>query len=415
MFRHRRAVALAALALSIGAGRRADAEDWTRFRGPGGSGISEAATVPVTWTEKDYNWKAKLPGGGHSSPVVWGDKIFVTCADEKTATRILACLKTADGSLLWERRYDSKPHTLNPDNSYAASTPAVDQDRVYAYWTTPEEVALLALDHGGKEVWRRNFGPFVSEHGSGTSPVVFEDIVVVGNDQEGKSFLVGVDCKTGETRWQAERKGSKAAYSTPCLYQPDGAPPELVFTNAGLGMTSLDPKTGKVNWEKSDVLPLRVVGSPAVASGLIVGTCGVGGSGTQFVAVRPGSEKRAAPPELAYKLTKSVPYVPTPVAKGDLLFLWAESGAVTCLRAATGEVVWQQRVEGNFYSSPVWVDGRIYCITRKGEVVVIAASEKFELLARNPLGERTQATAAVAGGVMYLRTYTQLISIGGKK
>jgi len=389
--------------------------EWTRFRGPNGGGISKATSIPVKWTEKDYNWKVKLPGGGHSSPVVWDNRVFVTCADRKTAQRMILCLKAADGSVVWRRDYESKPFKQNPSNSYAASTPAAGPAGLYLCWASPEAVIVLALGHDGKELWRRDLGPFVSQHGPCMSPILFEDMVVLANNQKGKSFLIALDCRTGKTRWQLERRSVKAAYSTPCVYRSQDGPPELIFTSTSHGVTSVDPKTGEVNWEFGSAFPLRVVGSPAIASGLIVGTCGVGGSGKRLVAVRPGSKKRGVEPQLAYEIKKSVPYVPTPLAKGDLLFLLTENGVAMCLRGSTGEQVWQGRLKARFYGSFVWVAGRLYAISRKGEVLVIAASEKFELLARNPLGERSQATPALAGGVMYLRTYSHLISIGGKE
>jgi hypothetical protein len=403
------------VALAASAGGPAASQGWTRFRGPNGTGITDATGLPVKWTEADYNWKAKLPGKGHSSPVIWGTRIFLTCGEPKTAQRIILCLKTRDGAIAWERRYDSTPHQLNPSNSYASSTPAVDGERLYVYWTTPEEVTLLALSHEGKEAWRRNLGGFVSEHGSGTSPIVVDNLVVLCNDQEGKSSLLAFDCKTGETRWEAERRTAKATYGAPCLYHPQDGPPELIFNSMAHGVTSIDPKTGKVNWEFAKAFPLRVVASPILASGLIIGTCGTGGSGRRLVAVRPGSKAKGVEPKLAYEIKRAVPYAVTPLAKDGLLFLWHDNGTVACVRAETGEELWRQRLGDRFYGSAVWAEGRLYAISRKGIVYVLAASEKFQVLAKNPLGEPSHATPAIANGTMYLRTFSHLISIGGRE
>jgi len=400
---------------SLALAAQAATAEWTRFRGPDGAGISPATGLPAKWTEKDYNWKVTLPGYGHSSPVVWGDRVFVTCGAHETAQRIILCLKAPDGSVAWERRYESEKHVVNPANSFATSTPAVDAERVYLYWTTPKEVVLLALDHAGKEVWRRGLGEFISQHGSGTSPIVFDALVVLCNDQEGNSNLLALDAATGETRWEVPRNTVNASYSTPCVYRPDDGPPELVFNSQGHGITSIDPKTGKANWEFKEAFPLRTVGSPAVAAGLIVGTCGVGGSGKRLVAVRPGSKAKGLAPSLAYELKKSVPYTPTPLEKDGLLFLCSEIGVATCLRAATGEQVWQERLGDNFYGSFVWADGRLYIMSRKGTAYVLEAAEKYELLASNPLGEGSHATPAIADGVLYLRTFSHLIAIRGKK
>ncbi len=392
------------------------AEGWTRFRGPNGAGIAEAANLPVQWAEKDYNWRVTLPGIGHSSPVIWGDKIFLTSGDPKTAKRCVLCLKTSDGSVLWQREFDSKKHEMHESNSYGTSTPAVDAERVYAYWTTPEEVTLLALTHDGKDAWRRGFGPFVGEHGSGTSPIVFEDMVILCNDTEANSSLLALNRKSGETAWEIKRPKSevenRASYSTPIVYQPEGGSPQIVFTSRAWGMTSVDPKAGKVAWECRDAFPGRCVGSPILAGGLIIAACGTDAP-AQLTAVRPPA--KGAPAKVAWTLTESPPYVPTPIAKDDLLFLWGDAGRLLCLRAATGERVWKERLDAEFLGSPVRVGDRLYCISKKGEVFVIGAGDKYALLGHNPLGEASYATPAVAGGILYLRTFSHLISIGGKK
>jgi outer membrane protein assembly factor BamB len=176
-------------------------------------------------------------------------------------------------------------------------------------------------------------------------------------------------------------------------------------------MTSLDPQTGGKNWELPDLLPKRCVASPIVTpGGLVIAQCGEGQAESFVYAVRPGVAGK--PPEKVYNVVRTGGYVPTPVAVGDLLFLWKENGLVTCLRAATNEQLWSERVEGPFYSSPVCVDGRLYNTTRRGDLVVLKAGEKFEPLARIPLGEGSYAAPAIAGGRMYLRTFTHLISVG---
>lgn len=408
-------VAIVSCLTAIALAAEPAAGDWTRFRGPDGAGISPATGLPAKWTEKDYNWKVTLPGTGHSSPVVWGDKVFVTCATKDPVQRIVLCLKAADGSTVWEKRFESPDTVLNPANSPAAATPAVDADGLYLTWATRDEITLLALDHTGKQLWRRGFGEFIGEHGAGVSPIVCDDLVILPNDQDGNSSIIAVDRKTGADRWTLPRTTGKTAYSTPCVYRPEGGPPELIFTSNGDGVTGVDPKTGKVVWQMSDAFSLRTVNCPVVASGLIVGSCGVGGVARRFVAIQPGSKKDGREPKLVWEQDKSIPYVPTPIAKDGLLYLWTDNGVVRCLRAATGEQVWEQRLQDLFYGSPVLADGRLYCISRKGVVHVVAAGEKPEVLAANPLGEASHATPAIAGGVLYLRTVSHLISIGGKK
>ena len=227
----------------------ASAQEWSRFRGPNGSGVSSATTIPVRWTEKDHLWKVKLPGVGHSSPVLWGDRIFLTSGEEESGKRFVICLRATDGGRLWTRELPGERHGKHADNSFASATPAVDASHVYLSWATPKEYIVQALDHDGKDVWRVDLGPFKSGHGFGSSPIVHDDLVIVANDQDGKSSLVALDRQTGKTRWQVARQ-CKASYATPVVYQPKGKPAELILTSWELGITSIDPKTGQKNWEQ---------------------------------------------------------------------------------------------------------------------------------------------------------------------
>lgn len=399
------------------------AQEWTRFRGPNGQGISDAKTIPVKWTQSDYNWKIELPGGGHSSPVLWGDTIFVTSGDQKAGCGILLALSATDGAVLWQKQYTLTAYRMNKLNSYATSTLAVDADHVYVLWTTPQESILAALDHAGTEIWKRTFEGVQCQHGAGTSPIVCDDKVVFTHEHEitsskdAKSAWIAVDRKTGQTRWTLERRtGPKTSYSTPCIYAPANEPPQLIFTSNSHGLTGIDPGTGTVIWEIASALPARVVASPVIANELVIGACGDGGLGKRLVAIRPGTRDGSVQAAEAYKIESGTrPYVPTSISKDGLLFAFYDGGLVSCLRAATGEQLWQAKPAGKFFSSPVCVDGKLYCITMDGDVVVIKAADTYELLAINPLGETSHAAPAVAGGRMYLRTYSHLFSIGGKK
>ena len=409
----------------------AQQDDWSRFRGPNGSGLVNAVTMPVRWTNQDYNWKTDLPGLGHGSPVVWGNRIFLTCGEPETAGRTILCLDTADGDTLWRRDFQSRPHRQHRSNSYATATPAVDALGLVVTWTTPDEVVLLALDLEGNEIWRRDLGPFVGQHGSGSSPIIVDGMVVLANEQgdpqllarlmgregetrkAGKSYLIGVNRKTGKTLWQTPRRTTLAPYSTPCIRQRDDGKNELIFTSTSHGITAVDPASGETNWEIDGLFSDRCVGSPVSAAALIIGTHGRGVSGDRCVAVRPGSTAKNQDPSLAYEVTKAVPLVPTPLVSGNRLFLWSDAGIVTSLDVSTGGLIWRERVGGGYFGSPVCVDSRLYCISKKGEVVVLSTSDDFKLLARVELGETSYATPVVAGGVMYLRTASRLYSLGG--
>jgi outer membrane protein assembly factor BamB len=415
---------LIAASIVIAAVSPANAQEWTRFRGPNGDGQSDASTIPTEWTEADFNWNIGLPGLGHSSPVLWGDKIFVTSADPTNGTRMFFAVRASDGHVLWTKEYASTTHKKHEFNSFASSTPACDAEYVYLAWATPEETTLLTLDHHGNEVWRKTLGKFVSQHGFGTSPVVHDGLVYITNDQDGESSVIAVDRSTGDTRWTIPRKvvpRQNASYSTPMIYTPPDGEPELIINSWAHGISSHDPKTGSVNWELP-VFELRPVGSPILVAGLIFGSCGAGAGDNTVVAVRPG-DKDGRKPEVAYQFKRrssTLPYVPTMVAAGNLVFLWGDKGFVSCIDAPTGKFHYEQkRVSGaagsTYFSSPIRIGDRIFGISTVGEVVVLAAAPEFKVLARYDLGDATHATPAVAHGRMYVRTQTKLMSIGGKK
>jgi outer membrane protein assembly factor BamB len=387
-------------------------QEWPRFRGPNGSGVSPAKTIPTTWTEQDFNWKLPLPAAGHSSPVLWGTNLFITTGDDKARQVSVICVSATGGQVLWRKSFPFTPHPKNNLNTFASASPAVDQHRVYVCWSSPAHFTLMALTHAGQVVWEKDLGPFASQHGGGASPIVYQDKVVLGNEQDGEGFLIAVNAATGKTQWQNPRSSKETVYSTPCVYAPTNAPPALIFTSHSHGFCAIDPDSGKVLWELTDVFDKRVVSSPVLGSGLIFGACGSGGGANYLVAVRPGSPVKK--PEVAYTIRRSAPYVPTSVCVGDRLFLWGDNGMVTCVQAASGEVKWQERVGGTYFSSPLWVAGRLFGISAKGEVVVVEASDRFRVLARNPLGEVTHSTPAVAGGRMYIHTTKSLISVGGQ-
>lgn len=324
------------------------AQEWTRFRGPNGSGISAATGIPVTWTEDDYNWKTKLPVEGSSSPVLWGNKIFLTGDDAENNRRSILCLDAESGRIQWRRDCTFDDYRLHRDNDFASATPCVDQDGVIVVWSTPKQVLMIALDLDGKEKWRRDLGPFRGLHGSASSPVIADGLVLLANDQmdpkrfsfylpedtdwnPGKSFLIALERKTGKTRWKIDRKSELAGYATPCIRRV-GARPEAIFTSTAHGITAVDLQSGKISWEIDKLWDDRTVTSPQLHGNLVFGSFGQGLSGQRFVAVRP-DKAREKKGELVYEITKRVPLVPSFVVKDDLLFLWADNGVVTCLDA----------------------------------------------------------------------------------
>jgi len=415
--RTRAAMALAVLCISVVA---VQAENWPRFRGPNGQGISDAATIPVTWSEQDYKWKIELPGGGHSSPVVWEDNVFVTCGDDKTMRGVLLCLSAAGGRELWRKDFSLDKHPMNGLNSYASATPALDADQAYVLWPGPVETRLVALTHEGREVWTITLPGVKARHGAGSSPIVCGDCVIVSREQDKsgnlKSVWLAVDRKTGDTRWRYEHpENADASYSTPCIRRDKSGREQLVFSSNTHGIAGVDPQTGVLLWKMSGALPARVVSSPVLAGGLVIATCGEGGRGIRLAAVKPPDSDASAATEV-YGLERGiVPYVPISVVHDGLLFGFHDQGTVSCLRSATGEVLWSEKPAGKYFGSPVCVGEKLYAITTDGNVVVLRAGPKYELLAVNVLGEKSHATPAIADGRMYLRTFSHLVCVGGER
>ena len=392
----------------------ASAQEWTRFRGPNGSGQSEATTIPASWDEGDVLC-ATLEGVGNSSPVLWGEKIFLMSASAD-GTRHALCLSAGDGKQLWRQDFAAKPQRLHAQNTLASCTPAVDADFVYCAWAAPDELTLAALKHDGTTAWQTPLGPFKGMHGFATSPIVYGDLVILTDEQDGDSFIFAVDRRSGQVRWKVPRKVKEmqnASYAVPCIFKPPGKPAELIVASWAHGLSSLDPATGTTNWEAA-VLERRPVASPIVLGDLVLANCGEGGGNNSVVALRPPTVDGGSL-EPVYKLDKTTaPYVPSLVASGKLVFLWGDKGIVACIDGITGQVHWRQRVGGNFFGSPVRVADKVYCISAEGDVVTLAASADYQLLGRSKLGEASRSTPAVAGGRMFLRTESHLTAVGSK-
>ncbi len=395
-----------ALAVDTGAG------EWSRFRGPEGNGISPAKHLPVQWGEKEVRWRTELPGKGHSSPVVWGNRVFVTSGRDTDAERYVVCVQKSDGKVLWEKHYPSQTYHQHKDDNYGSSTPVVDENTAYVYWATPQAITVLALSHDGQEKWRKNLGPFTAQRGAGVSPVLCNQTVWINNDQEGPSSLIGLDAKTGNIKYKLDRMVDKASYGTPVPLAREGRPEELIFAASSHGLTSVNPQTGAVNWDCTNLYKARVVSSPITSDGLVICSSGEGGVGKRLVVVRPPASKGAA--SVLYDFTKGVPNVPTPLAKDGRLFILCDNGLLRCVNTATGAPIWEEKIEEPFYASPVWAAGRLYLVSRAGTVYVVSAGDKYELLGKASLGEATSATPAIADETLFFRTLSHLMAVGGK-
>lgn len=389
-------------------------DDWLRFRGENGAGVSAEKGIPTTWSVGDYDWQIALPGAGHAAPIIVGDKLFVTSASDEGALRYLFCLNAVTGKEIWSRVVGFNRSEKHAKNSYASSSPASDGETVYIAFADEEEYTLTAYDLEGNLLWRRRLGAFESQHGLGASPIIFEDKVVAVNDQDGPSFVIAFDRKTGKTVWSTLRSFDVTSYATPLLIDAQSDRPQLILGCKSLGITSFDPRTGEMIWYSGD-LPARTVGSPVYGEELIFQSCGGGGIGKLLVGVDPSGHGNVSQTHIKFTRDKVIPYVPTPVAYEGHLYLWGDNGVVSCVNIASGKNFWTERIGGNYSGSPICIDGKLYGISEDGEVVVLDASPTFKLHGKSPLGDPSHSTPAVANGRLYLRSFHNLSCISAKK
>jgi outer membrane protein assembly factor BamB len=388
-----------------------DDGNWPRFRGPNGTGLSPQEHVPVQWTSKDVVWSAEIPGSGNSSPIIWGDRLFLQSAADDGNERSLLCFNVNNGKLTWVRSIPASPSRKHPKNTLASATPATDGKRVYALFWDASGVSLAAYSFAGEIQWKRQLGQFAGQHGPGTSPIVYGGLVYIANDQDGASAVLALDSSTGKTVWESSRHAYRACYSTPCLLELPGLPPQLIVASSA-GVTSYRPATGLQNWHWNwsfNGQPLRTVGSPVVGQGLIFATSGDGGGARHAVAVKPGSVGAAA--EVAWENKRLLPYVPTVLAWGEHLYYVSDHGVAGCCNAATGENIWSERLGGNVTSSPVLIGGNIYVSAEDGTVYVFEAGPRFRLLGKSTVGEPVMATPAVAQNRLFIRGQHRLYCI----
>lgn len=386
----------------------ASAENWPRFRGPNGSGASATTTIPQSWTKDRQQWMVELPGVGHSSPVVWDGLVFVTSGDPETGEQIVQCLNADDGEEIWSGRFSSATHRMHQHNSFASPTPVVDENGVYVLWGTPDAITMLALDHEGEEVWRRDLGPFRSGHGFGVSAVKHSGLLIVPIEHQEQSFWTALDEANGDVAWRVDRQSS-LHYATPCIWPTSGAGDEVVFANWEQGVSGVDPTSGEVHWsadvfDKSDYE--SSIASPVVAGDLLIAVSGYLGRGNEVIAVDPLHPADGP----RWRIATGAPLCCTPLAVGELVILWSDNGVVTCLQRETGEVLWRERIGGNFYASPVSDGEMVLNISRDGEIVVLAADREFVEVGRHNLEEGTHATAALADGFVFIRTFSKILA-----
>ena len=397
------------------------AGDWLQFRGPGGLGVSEEKNLPTEWSsEKNIAWQADLAGPGASSPIVVKDRVYLTCytgygievgkGEQKDLRRHLLCFDRKTGKQLWAKEFEPKlpEHEYQGEGSYhgyAASTPTSDGDRLYVFFG---KSGVFCFDLDGQQLWQASVGEGTNGWGSGTSPVLFGKLLIINASVESGS-LVALDKLTGDEVWKAE--GINSAWNTPLLVEGKGRKELIVSTESRL--RSFDPESGKPLWDADGVH--RYVCPSVVAHDNVV--FAIGGGHTSL-AVRLGGSGDVTESHGLWR-QKSGSNVGSPVYHDGHLYWVSDGGGLMCCQnAQTGEFVYQERLEprpGNIWSSPVLADGKLYLVSQHDGTYVVAAQPKFELLAHNKFADddsRTNASPAVHGGQLLLRTDKRLYCIG---
>lgn len=387
------------------------AQEWPRFRGVYGQGIVEL-DLPTTFTEKNVTWRVGVAGTGHSSPVLWGDLLFLTRVDEAKGVREVVCYDASTGSEMWTYACRFNAHKQHKLNSFASATAAVDELGVYVMWTSGERLVAMAIDHRGELLWTKDLGAYYAQHGSGNSPVVHGELVFIASENEGDDcFFMALDRKTGKLAWREDlaKNPRWACYSPPFVYQPSSGKAVMLVASAAHGLTAFELATGKVRWQANPGFKNRFVAVPALSGNKLLVNTGSGNSGKECV-VFEMSAGAAAEPKISFRLRRGLPYVPSAIAIGGRFFLFADSGFASCIEAGSGAELWRERIDGKFFSSPVSNGTSIYICDREGRLWTFS-KEKFEVLGRFDLGAPICATPALARGAMFVRTAQELIRL----
>lgn len=382
---------------------------WPGFRGPDGAGLSPCRGMPHEVGDASVLWRAALPGPGHASPVVWDGVVFLSCVDgerDEAESRVLVALDLADGSERWRWTAPFTRFKKNPKNSFASATPAVDDDHVYLVAADGDRLTARAFSHAGDLVWERSFEHYWAMHGHGSSPLLAGELLIVTNDHEGAENLVaGLDRRTGATRWLRELAFDRAGFSTPLLYCGGDDRLQVVLANANTGLASFDAATGESLWELGEERPVSVASPIRIGDAVLAAF-----AGQRAELYAPGDAARGTAPRVLRRFRRGLPSVPTPLALGDVLFLWSDGGIVSRVDASTGAVSWSERVGGSWYASPVFADGHLYSASEEGELVVVSASKHFRVCGRFMLGAPVFATPAIAEGTLLVRTGRELVA-----
>ena len=401
-------------------------ENWARFRGPNGQGISKATDLPVRWNaEENIAWKTYIPGESWSSPIVWNNHVFLTTATNDGANCHVIAVDRRTGKILWDKLvFTQKPQQHRHDmNSYATPTPATDGKMVYAVFSGG---SIVALDFEGNVQWINSDLDYYSQHGMGTSPILYGDLMLLAvnpsNREEPKqlgwlqpwdrSYLLALDKSTGKERWRGRRELSRIAHATPVVMQVNGK--DQIISPAGNVIQGFDPTDGRLIWTvTSEGEPC--VPSPAIGDGMVF-SAPTGAAPIR--AVRADGQGNCTATHIVWERTgNATPMIASFLYVKPCLYTCSDGGNFSCLDASTGEILWQMRLRtGNLNPSPLYADGKIYLLSEAGTTVVLQPSDdpkkQAEIVATNELGEHCRASIAVAGKQLLIRSDNHLWCIG---
>ena len=392
----------------------AHAENWPQFRGPTGQGISQERGLPTHWSATEgVRWKSPVAGSGWSSPVIWGNRVFLTTTTDSGASCRVLCFDADTGKRLWNREiFRQQPGQRHDRNSYATPTPATDGRRVYAvFW----DGSVGALNYDGSVAWINRDHPHYSQHGLGASPILVGDLLIMARDGSSKgpdrglgwqtpwdqAKLLALDTKTGRVRWIGRRGMSRIAHATPVLAKLSDGTMQIISV-AGDVVQGFAPKTGERLWSSRNTCE-GLVPSPVVGDGMVFTASGFGGAEAAR-AYRLGASGELGETNLVWSQKRANPKVPSLLFVAPYVYSISDTSLAVCLEAATGRIVWEKRLGGSFSASPVYADGKIYFLSDRGETIVVEAGQTYREIARNSIGERCQASPAISGRRIYIRT-----------
>ena len=394
-------------------------EDWTRFRGPNGQGKTPERDLPLEWSEdSNVAWRTTIPGQGWSSPIVSGDHVFVTTATEQGASCRVIGIDRLSGDMLWNTEVHRQiPGPKRAQNSYATPTPVSDGARVYAAFY---DGTMVAVDFDGKLVWKNEDVDFHSLHGLGASPILVGGLIVMpfdGSSREeqrvgwkepwDQAVLLAVDKETGNTKWRGERGQSRVGHVTAIVIDSG----QTVVSAGGDRVQGHDVETGKQIWSVYS-RGEGVTSSPVLGEDLIFTSSGF--EAPTIRAIRPGGNGDVTESHIVWEQKRGVPALPSPLYVEPFLYTITRSNILHCIEAKTGDVVWQERLDGNYSASPLLADGRIYITSEEGITTVLEPGPRYQEITQNTLGGKTMASIAVSQGNFFIRTGESLYCIGNQ-